>query len=79
MAQTQGEILYIIPFEYGTSTKQVRIIQMCLNETRIKVLIGKHLSNTFVVQIDLKQEDVYRHCFQFHFHEGSRKLGAGIA
>jgi hypothetical protein len=30
---------------------------MCLNETYSKVLIGKHLSDSFPVQSGLKQED----------------------
>jgi hypothetical protein len=37
--------------------KQVRLIEMCLNETYIKVRIGKHLSNNFPIQNGLKQGD----------------------
>jgi hypothetical protein len=37
--------------------KQVRLIKMCLNETYSKVRIGKHLSDSFLIQTDLKQGD----------------------
>jgi hypothetical protein len=35
--------------------KSVRLIKMCLNETHIKVRIGKHLSESFPIQNGLKQ------------------------
>jgi hypothetical protein len=35
--------------------KQVRLIEMCLNETYGKVRIGKHLSDIFPIKIGLKQ------------------------
>jgi hypothetical protein len=35
--------------------KLIRIIKLCLNETYSKIHIGKHLSDTFPVQIGLKQ------------------------
>jgi hypothetical protein len=44
------EILYNILIEFGVSMKQVRLIKMRLNETYIKVRIGKHLSNSFPMQ-----------------------------
>jgi hypothetical protein len=34
--------------------KLVRLIKMCLNETHSKVCIGKHLSDSFPIQIDQK-------------------------
>jgi hypothetical protein len=37
--------------------KLVRLIKMCLNETYSKVHIGKHLSDSFPIQNDLKQQD----------------------
>jgi hypothetical protein len=37
--------------------KLVRLIKMCLNETYSKVRIGKHLSDSFPIQNDLKQGD----------------------
>jgi hypothetical protein len=37
--------------------KLVRLIKMYLNETYSKVCIGKHLSDSFPVQNDLKQGD----------------------
>jgi hypothetical protein len=38
--------------------KLVRLNKMCLNETYNKFRIGKHLSDSFLVQNDLKQGDV---------------------
>jgi hypothetical protein len=37
--------------------KLVRLIKICLNETYSKVRIGKHLSDNFPIQNDLKQGD----------------------
>jgi hypothetical protein len=37
--------------------KLVRPIEMCLNETYSKVCIGKHLSDSFLIQNGLKQGD----------------------
>jgi hypothetical protein len=36
---------------------------MCLNETCIRVRIGKYLSHNFAVQNGLKQGDTLYHCF----------------
>jgi hypothetical protein len=33
------------------------LIKICLNETCIEVLIGKHLSDNFLIQNDLKKGD----------------------
>jgi hypothetical protein len=49
--------LYSIIFEFGVPTEQVRLIKMCLNETYIKVRIGKHLSDSFPIQNGLKEGD----------------------
>jgi hypothetical protein len=38
--------------------KLVRLIKMCLNETYSKVRIGKHLSESFLIQNGLKQGDI---------------------
>jgi hypothetical protein len=51
------EVLYNIHIEFGVPMKLVRLIKMCLNETYSKVCIGKHLSENFPVQNDLKQGD----------------------
>jgi len=40
--------------EFGISIKLVTFIKMCSNETYHKVLIGKHLSDTFPIQNGLK-------------------------
>jgi hypothetical protein len=42
--------LYSILTEYGVPMKLVRLIKMCLNETYIKVHIGKHFSDKFPIQ-----------------------------
>jgi hypothetical protein len=49
------EVLYTILIEFGIPMKLVRLIKMCLNETYIKVHIGKHLSDSFPIQNGLKQ------------------------
>jgi hypothetical protein len=46
------EVLYNILIEFEVPMKLVRLIQMCLNEIYIEVLIGKHLSNSFPIQND---------------------------
>jgi hypothetical protein len=51
------EILYNILIEFGVPMKLVRSIKMCLNETYSKVLICKHLSDSFLIQSGLKQGD----------------------
>jgi hypothetical protein len=51
------EVLNNILIEFGVPMKLVRLIKMCLNETYSKVRIGKHLSDSFVIQKGLKQGD----------------------
>jgi hypothetical protein len=51
------EVLYNILTEFGVPTKLVRPIKICLNETNSKVCIGKHLSDSFLIQNGLKQGD----------------------
>jgi hypothetical protein len=46
----RGEVLYNILIEFGTPVKLVRLITMCLNET-------KHLSKIFPIKSGLKQGD----------------------
>jgi hypothetical protein len=49
------EILLNILTEFGIPMKLVRLIKICLNETCIKVRIGKYLSVSFPIQNGLKQ------------------------
>jgi hypothetical protein len=42
---------------FGVPMKLVSLIKMCLNETYSKVSIGKHLSDNFSIQNDVKKED----------------------
>jgi hypothetical protein len=44
----------------------VRLIKVCLNETYRKVRTGKHLSDNFPIQNDLKQGDALSPLF-FNF------------
>jgi hypothetical protein len=60
------EVLYNILIEFGVPIKPVRFIKICLNETYIKVRIGKHLSDSFPIQNGLKQGDALSPLF-FNF------------
>jgi hypothetical protein len=51
------EVLYNILNEFCISTKLVRLIKMCLNETCSKVCIDRKPSDTFSTQNGLKQGD----------------------
>jgi hypothetical protein len=52
--------------------REMRLIKMCLNETLCKFPVGKHLSQTFSLQTDLKQGDALRQLlFNFTFVYGS--------
>jgi hypothetical protein len=51
------EVLYSIFIEIGVPMKLVKLNKMCLYETYSKVHIGKHLSDNFPTQNDLKQGD----------------------
>jgi hypothetical protein len=57
------EIFYNIFIEFGVPMKLVMLIRMYLNETYSKVRIGKHLSDSFLIQNGLKKELLYHHCF----------------
>jgi hypothetical protein len=49
MIQLEKKNIYHILIEFEVPMKQVRLIKMCLNETRTDVHIGKHLSDIFPV------------------------------
>jgi hypothetical protein len=51
------KILYNILVVFGVPTKLVKLNKMCLNETYSKLHIGKHLSDSFPIQNNLKQGD----------------------
>jgi hypothetical protein len=51
------KVLYNILIEFGVPMQLARLIKMCLNETYIKVRIGKYLCDTFSIQNGLKQGD----------------------
>jgi hypothetical protein len=51
---SEREVLYSILIEFGIPMQLVWLIKMCLNETYSKVLIGKHLSDSFPLQNCLK-------------------------
>jgi hypothetical protein len=46
-ASVRSEVLYNILIEFVIPMKSVRLIKINLNETRSKVCIGKHLSDSF--------------------------------
>jgi hypothetical protein len=49
------KVLYNILIEFRVTTKLVRLIKICLNETYGKIHIGNHLSYNFSIQNGLKQ------------------------
>jgi hypothetical protein len=53
------EVLYNILIEFGVPIKLARLIKMYLNKAYCKVRIGKHLSDSFIIQNSLKQEMFY--------------------
>ena len=60
------DVLYNIFIEFGSPTKLVRLIKMCLNETYSRVRVGKHLSHMFPIRNDLKRAKVLSPLL-FHF------------
>jgi hypothetical protein len=57
------EVLYNILLEFAISKKLVRLMKTSLKETYSKVRVGKFLCDKFPIQIGLKQEMLFRHCF----------------
>jgi hypothetical protein len=51
------EVLYNILLEFRVPMEKFRLIKMCLNEIYSKVRTGKHLSDNFPIQNDLKEGD----------------------
>jgi hypothetical protein len=51
------EVLINILVEFGVPMKLVGLIKIYLNETSIKVCIGKHLSDSFPIQNSLQHGD----------------------
>jgi hypothetical protein len=51
------EVLYNVLVEFEIAMKLVRLIKMCLNETYSEVHIGKHLSDSLLIQNGSKQGD----------------------
>ena len=45
------EVLYNILIEFDVPMKLVRLLEMCLNETYSRILVGKHLSDMFLLGI----------------------------
>jgi hypothetical protein len=69
------DISYNILIEFGVPMKPVRLIKMCLNETYIKVRIGKHFSDSFSIQNVLKQGDALSLLlFYFALEYANRKV-----
>jgi hypothetical protein len=69
------EVLYNILIEFGIPIKLVRLIKMCLNEPYSKVLISKHLSDSFPIQNGLNQgDDLSPLLFNFALEYAIRKV-----
>jgi hypothetical protein len=68
------EVLYNILIQFGVPMKLVRLIRMCLNETYSKVRVGKHLSDSFLIQNELKQDALSPLLFNFALEYAIRKV-----
>jgi hypothetical protein len=69
------EVLNNILIEFGVPMKLVRLIEVCLNEMYSTFRIGKHLSDNFPIQNDLKQGDALsRLLFIFALEYGIRNV-----
>jgi hypothetical protein len=67
--------LYNILIEYGIPMELVRLIKMCLNEIYNNGRIGKHLSDNFPIQNNLKQGDALPPLlFNFALEYGIKKV-----
>ena len=51
------EVFLNILMEFVIPRKLLRLLKMCLNETRSRVRVGKHLSDIFPINSGLKQGD----------------------
>jgi len=60
------EVLCDNLIQFGILMKLVRLIKMCLNETYVRVRVGKHLSDMFPIKYSLKQGDALTPLF-FNF------------
>jgi hypothetical protein len=49
--------------EFGERKKLVTMIKICLNETCIRILIGKHFSCNLPTKVAQNKEMLYPHCF----------------
>jgi hypothetical protein len=69
------ELLYNIIIGSVVPTKQFRLFGMCLNQTHSKGLVGKHLSDNFPIQDNLKYgEALSSLLFNFTSENASRKV-----
>jgi hypothetical protein len=57
------EVLHSIHIEFWVPMKLVRLTEMCLNKTYSKIHIGKHLSDSYLIQKGLKQGDALSSLF----------------
>jgi len=55
MSYDRRQVLYNILIEFHVTTKVVRLIKMCLNETCSKVCLGKNAMH-FLLRIKLNKE-----------------------
>ena len=71
------EVLYNIPSEFGIPITPTTLIKMCLNESRSRVWVGKHLPNMFPIKNGMKQGDTLTQLlFNFALQYAIRKVRA---
>jgi hypothetical protein len=70
------EILYNFLIKFGIPRKLVRLIKLCLTETYSRVWVGKHLSDTFPIKNNLKQDALSPLLFNFALEYAIRRVQA---
>ena len=69
------EVLYNILIQFVVHVQLERLMKMCLNETYIRVRVGKHLFDMFPIRNGLKQGDVLSQFpFKFAFEYAIRRV-----
>jgi hypothetical protein len=56
-SSVRREVLYGTLIGFWVTTRSVRLIKICLNEWYCEVCVGKHLSDSFAIEISVIEGD----------------------